>query len=369
MANYELGNNISWHRSRFLMPLLASIYCVFSGHTSFVHATEPETPPHMDGGYGFTRGAGEQSQRQDQSQFQEQSQSQAQSQSQGGNSVDVDVDGDDHDYLALALPNLVAANCAGQSYSVGAGGAGFGFGLGQALIDENCQIAKAIATAHLLQETGLVRLDTYEYRHALCQMRGMEHVCEAMKKDPPDPKVHCKIRKTYDDYPGWCLDRVGKYKKASQWRDQDLRFCGLKRETFITDIKNWGTQEYCEPIAQVEPPKPGNVYENPPKPSYVVVRTGEHCDYDRVVFDWPKPVHYEFKRWEDRIAVDFSRDSKIDVSKVSSSLGRYITKADSESYGDGTRVTFTISDGVDHSVWAWGHRVIVDIRKPGCTYS
>ena len=365
MINYELRKNTKQRRSRLSVPLVVSVFCLLGGSTSFVHATEPERHTYNGGDGGSSALSQQQAQAQGQAQFQEQNQ--AQTQRQGDNSVD--VDGDDNDYLALALPNLVAANCAGQSYSVGAGGAGFGFGLGQALIDENCQIAKAIATAHLLQKTGLVSLNTYEYRHALCQMRGMEHVCKAMKTDPTGPKVHCKIRKTYDNYPVWCRDRVANYKKASQWRDRDLQLCGLKRETFVTDIKGWGTQEYCEPVVKTVPPKPGNPYENPKKPSYVVVRTGEHCDYDRVVFDWPKPVDYELTRYDDTIAVNFKRDSKIDVSNVSKSLGRYILKARSENDEKETRVTFTVSDGVDHRVWKWGHRVIVDIRKPGCTYS
>ncbi|MGI9500213.1 MAG: hypothetical protein ACR2P3_09255 [Geminicoccaceae bacterium] len=339
-------------RTKSLLLFLASTVYVLGGLGSTIHATEPEFPPDSDSGSSAN-----------QQQIQNQEQFQNQRQRQGDNRVD--VDGDDNDYLALAIPNLVAANCAGQSYSLGAGGAGFGFGLGQATIDENCQIAKAIATAHLLQKTGLVHLHSYEYRHALCQMRGMEHVCKGKKHHG---KPVCVRGKKHKSYPGWCSYRIGRDTKPSKWSGRDLRACGLERATFHSDIENWGTEEYCEPDPHEKPTKYKPKHKRKTKKRHIAVRTGKHCGYDRVVFDWPKPVGYKIERWEDKVVVDFNRTRKIDVSHVPHSLGRFVLDAYSEKHAEGTRVIFAVSDDVKHRVWTWDHRVIVDvIKKPGCS--
>ncbi len=353
MSRIKSESYKSYLSNKPLLIFLFSAFCVSVPNVSSVQATEPE--------YG-SGSNGQQQQLQNQEQFQ----SQNQTQRQGDNRVN--VDGDDNDYLALAIPNLVAANCAGQSYSLGAGGAGFGFGLGQALIDENCQIAKAIATAHMLQETRLVKLSSYDYLKALCQMRGMEHVC---KKKPGNVHHACagktKVRHTY---PGWCANRVGRDTKPSKWSDRDLKSCGLTRANFSREIDNWGTEEIClphpSPTVYTETVRPPFVA--PPPPAYdVVVRTGEHCGYDRVVFDWPQPsVDYEVKRQDNKVVVKFDRSGEIDVSRVSNTLGRFILSAYSEKHADGTYVTFAVDEGVKHRVWQSDHRVVVDIRKPGC---
>ena len=351
-----------------LMTLFAaSLFYISSGQVSELQATEPKVSP-PNGGEPETIN---QRQIQNQTQTQSQIQDQTQTQRQGDNRVN--VDGDDNDYFALAIPNLVAANCAGQSYSLGAGAAGFGFGLGQAQIDENCQIAKAIATAHLLQKTGLIQLESYEYRKALCQMNGMEHVCNPKKRKKhkvTDP--YCVGEKKSIAYPGWCKMRIARDKRASKWSDRDLHDCGLQRASFERDVENWGTGFYCEPHPKPEePPKPykPTTYEpkSYPKPDYVTVRTGKHCGYDRVVFDWPKRVEYGVERRDDKVIVTFDRARKIDVSSVSRFLGRHIKDAYAEknAYG-GTSVTLTVDDDVDHAVWRLDRRVIVDAKKPGC---
>lgn len=370
MKSLYLADDKSQLSSKFMTLFVASLFYISSGQVAGVQATEPKVVP-PGGGGSETIG---QRQRQNQIQSQNQIQDQNQTQRQGDNRVD--VDGDDNDYFALAIPNLVAANCAGQSYSLGAGAAGFGFGLGQAQIDENCQIAKAIATAHLLQKTGLIELESYEYRKALCQMHGMEHVCNPKKRKKPEGKdPYCVGETTSVAYPGWCKTRIARDRRASKWSDWNLHQCGLERASFERDIENWGSGVYCVPHPKPEePPIPYQPVLEPPvdtygdkTTTYVTVRTGKHCGYDRVVFDWPKRVKYGVERRDDKVIVKFDRAEEIDVSSVSRFLGRHIKDAyaEEDAYG-GTSVTLTVDDGVDHAVWRLGRRVIVDAKKPGC---
>jgi hypothetical protein len=330
--------------------------------------TEPpfiSGPPNGGGGGGVE---GFQSQDQFQDQFQQQFQDQSQTQRQGDNRVS--VDGDDVDYFALALPNLVAANCAGSSYAVGGGGGGFGFGFGQATIDENCQIAKAIATAHLLEGAKLVKLSRKEYRQALCQMRGMEHVCKAPYKDR--------------SYAPWCKTRVKRDAKASKWSDRDLSKCGLRRAYFVEDRRRWLQLTHYDgtPVEQHEP-RHGKRYgqgcaaercatkhdccpDKRVKRKKVRVRVGQRCDFDRVVFDWPGYVTYTPERKGDKVTITFDRASQLDVSKVRRDLGRFILDARAEKGEKTSTATLILASDVKETIYRLDHRVVVDGRVPGC---
>jgi hypothetical protein len=339
---------------------------------SVLEATEPPTvtdPPVGRGGII----EGRQNQEQFQDQSQEQFQDQSQTQRQGDNRVS--VDGDDVDYFALALPNLVAASCAGSSYSVGGGGGGIGFGFGSATIDENCQIAKAIATAHLLEGAKLIDLSSKEYRAALCQMRGMEHVCKADYKKP--------------SYPGWCKQRVRSHGKASKWSNRDLRSCGLRRAYFKEDRERWlklthydgrevkqhaGSHKkkriYKETVRTETCPGAGEKESCPveriERKNELEIRTGQHCDFDRVVFDWPERVEYNKVEAEHKVTIKFHRASEIDVSHVKRDLGRFIIDASWDKRETESYATLHLASQVEANVWRLGSRVIVDGSGLGC---
>lgn len=219
MINYKQNIEPYSKLSKRALYYLAANVLALGALTSISLAGEPPSTSRPKNGVIGSSQSQDQYQNQNQEQFQDQNQTQR----QGDNSVE--VDGDDVDYFALALPNLVAANCAEASYSIGGGGGGIGFGFGKATIDLNCQIAKAIATAHLLEGARLVDLTTSEYRQALCQMRGMEHVC---KGDYEKPR-----------YAKWCKPRVKRDTKASKWSDQDLHSCGIRRAYFTEDRRRW----------------------------------------------------------------------------------------------------------------------------------
>ncbi len=357
--------------SRQFIPVIAAGVLVFTTTITAGQATEPPfvSGPPNGGGGGIIEGRQFQGQNQDQ--FQEQFQEQSQTQRQGDNRVS--VDGDDVDYFALALPNLVAANCAGSSYAVGGGGGGFGFGFGQATIDENCQIAKAIATAHLLEGAKLIRLSKSEYRRALCQMRGMEHVCKAHHKDR--------------SYAKWCKTRVKRDAKASKWSDRDLRKCGLRRAYFVEDRQRWLQLTHYDgtPVEQHHgrrgkhekryghgcptercATKHDCCPEKPVKRKKVRVRVGQHCDFDRVVFDWPGYVKYTPERKGDKVTITFDRASQLDVSKVRRDLGRYIVDARAEKGEKTSTATLILASDVEEKIYRLDHRIVVDGRVPGC---
>jgi hypothetical protein len=67
--------------------------------------------------------------------------------------------------------------------------------------------------------------------------------------------------------------------------------------------------------------KPGSATSGPSAPT-LKVRKGQHSDYDRLVFDWTRPVQYNVSRDGGRLSVDFNRSAKIDIVALRWGLGR-----------------------------------------------
>lgn len=65
-------------------------------------------------------------------------------------------------------------------------------------------------------------------------------------------------------------------------------------------------EEPAAPQPQEAEKPPEKEEQQPSKSTAVVVRVGHHDTYDRVVFDWPKPVPYKVTRDGERITVHFS---------------------------------------------------------------
>ena len=52
------------------------------------------------------------------------------------------------------------------------------------------------------------------------------------------------------------------------------------------------------------------------------VRKGQHNNYDRLVFDWTRPVEYEISRDGIRVTVMFNRPARINVLALRANLTR-----------------------------------------------
>jgi hypothetical protein len=93
------------------------------------------------------------------------------------------------------------------------------------------------------------------------------------------------------------------------------------------------------------------------------VRKGQHPNYDRLVFDWTRPVEYNVSRDGGRLSVGFNRPAKIDIAALRSGLGRGFTKPAAKT--ELTKLTFAVD--VDASArirhFRAGNKVVLDVFR------
>ena len=68
----------------------------------------------------------------------------------------------------------------------------------------------------------------------------------------------------------------------------------------------------------------------------IVVRTGEHSGYTRIVFDWREAVDYRLDREEGHLHVVFNRQAKFDLSRLPPQPGRWIGTITTANTAEGT---------------------------------
>jgi tetratricopeptide (TPR) repeat protein len=93
------------------------------------------------------------------------------------------------------------------------------------------------------------------------------------------------------------------------------------------------------------------------------VRKGQHPNYDRLVFDWTRPVEYNVSRDGARLSVDFNRSAKIDIAALRSGLGSGFTKPRAKT--EATKVTFSVDVGAAARIrhFRAGNKVVLDVFR------
>ena len=96
----------------------------------------------------------------------------------------------------------------------------------------------------------------------------------------------------------------------------------------------------------------------------VRVRTGEHKDYTRVVFDWPSTVPYKVQQSGGNAVISFGRPARIDINRLKSNPPKFILGADSAAKDNGADVTLKISETSRLRHFLSGSSVVVDVLAP-----
>ena len=110
---------------------------------------------------------------------------------------------------------------------------------------------------------------------------------------------------------------------ASVSSDNRTASIRLKGDYTLRDFES-GTSIVVDVLRQA-PPKP-TATTAPRSPAASApnlrVRKGGHPNYDRLVFDWTRPVEYKVARSGKRITLEFSRSARIDVAQLRARLDR-----------------------------------------------
>lgn len=95
------------------------------------------------------------------------------------------------------------------------------------------------------------------------------------------------------------------------------------------------------------------------------VRTGEHKEFSRIVFDWPSKVGYRLGKTGDTATITFDSAADVDISRLKSRPPKNVLGASSE-LKDGRRVvTLTVAEASRVRDLLSGSKVVIDVMAPG----
>ena len=96
----------------------------------------------------------------------------------------------------------------------------------------------------------------------------------------------------------------------------------------------------------------------------VGVRTGQHPDYGRLVFDWTKKVPYKVDRQGNRASISFGRPADINLSRVQSRRAQNVGGAESVVTGAETVVVLNVPSTSRVRHFLSGSKVVFDVFNP-----
>jgi len=96
----------------------------------------------------------------------------------------------------------------------------------------------------------------------------------------------------------------------------------------------------------------------------VGVRTGQHPDYGRLVFDWTKKVPYKVDRQGNRASISFGRAADINLSRVQSRRAQNVGGAESVVTGAETVVVLNVPSTSRVRHFLSGSKVVFDVFNP-----
>lgn len=94
------------------------------------------------------------------------------------------------------------------------------------------------------------------------------------------------------------------------------------------------------------------------------VRTGEHGEYSRVVFDWPRRVEYQFSNDGTAATLSFDREARVDTSAIPSPPARFVTAVTSRIENRRLVVSLGVPANAEVRHFIVGARVVVDVMDP-----
>ncbi len=98
--------------------------------------------------------------------------------------------------------------------------------------------------------------------------------------------------------------------------------------------------------------------------SKVNVRSGEHADYSRLVFDWPSKTGYRLKTDEGQVVLTFDKIGTLQLDRIRRDPPKFVKNIKTAVRDGKTEVTVTTEPAVSAKAFLSGNSVVVDI-KPG----
>ncbi|CAA7615839.1 conserved hypothetical protein [Candidatus Terasakiella magnetica] len=99
-------------------------------------------------------------------------------------------------------------------------------------------------------------------------------------------------------------------------------------------------------------------------PIDLMVRGGEHTGFNRLVFDWPKPVGYAVDEAGGQATITFERPANVNVTSLKASLPPDVGYLESRPAGKGTAVVLSLPPGMRVRHFTSGTKVAVDLVRP-----
>ncbi|MEQ9329438.1 MAG: tetratricopeptide repeat protein [Rhodospirillales bacterium] len=129
------------------------------------------------------------------------------------------------------------------------------------------------------------------------------------------------------------------------------------------DLRSFGSGSSVV-VDVVDPPgtAPPQQAARPAGPPLIGIRTGEHPQYSRVVFDWEREVPYDVKQDGNRITVSFRAPGRIDKAAANRGLPRDITGIDAAA-GQNLSVTVDVPGGTGFRHFKSGPKVVLDVLR------
>lgn len=119
----------------------------------------------------------------------------------------------------------------------------------------------------------------------------------------------------------------------------------------------------ASPSSAPAAPAPG-VGSPPASAPLIPVRTGEHDDYTRIVFDWPTRVAYRVERSGGSVSLRFERTARVDVERLRARPPKFVANVSSQAADGATTVALTIPETSEIKHFLSDSKVVLDIRAP-----
>lgn len=129
------------------------------------------------------------------------------------------------------------------------------------------------------------------------------------------------------------------------------------------DLRSFGSGSSVV-VDVVDPPGTAQPQQaaRPAGPPLIGIRTGEHPQYSRIVFDWEREVAYEVKQDGDRITVSFRAPGRIDQAAANRGLPRDVSGI---GVGSGQNLSVTVDVPTDAGFrhFKSGPKVVLDVLR------
>jgi tetratricopeptide (TPR) repeat protein len=123
--------------------------------------------------------------------------------------------------------------------------------------------------------------------------------------------------------------------------------------------------ELAKPVVESKPEeaKPAEPAKTGPPVTDIMVRGGEHTGFNRLVFDWPKPVGYTVTSTDTSAVIAFDRPARINTTALAAALPADVRVAEIKAQGSGTAIVLTIPAGMRARHFTSGPKVAVDLVR------